>query len=91
VASADLVACEAVTEGLALTEAEVEVDAVEEAVAEAVVALALKVGEGVVVKVLAVPGDADLLAREWEVLRALQASQIPGAAHFVTRLPVPVA
>lgn len=48
-ASADLVACEAVTEGLALTEAEFEVDAVEEAVAEAVVALALKEGEGVVV------------------------------------------
>jgi len=50
-----------------------------------------RLGEAVVIKVLAVPGDADLLAREWDVLRGLQASQIQGSAHFVTRLPVPVA
>lgn len=50
-----------------------------------------RLGEAVVIKVLAAMADGDLLRREWELLRALQASRAEGAAHFLSRLPAPVA
>ncbi|HMV67018.1 MAG TPA: hypothetical protein PKA64_09220, partial [Myxococcota bacterium] len=50
-----------------------------------------RLGEAVVLKVLATADDADLLHREWETLAALRASRAEGAAHFITRLPAPVA
>lgn len=50
-----------------------------------------RLGELAVLKVLQAPADADLLRREWEALSALQASTAAGAAHFVTRLPQPLA
>jgi len=51
----------------------------------------VRLGERVVVKVLASMADADLLRREWETLVALHKTRIDGADHFVTRLPAPVA
>jgi hypothetical protein len=50
-----------------------------------------RLGEAVVLKMLAAPGDDDLLRNEWAVLRALQNSTEPGAVHLVSRLPSPVA
>ncbi|MBN2797812.1 MAG: hypothetical protein JXX28_01575 [Deltaproteobacteria bacterium] len=51
----------------------------------------VRLGELVVLKVLAATADRDLFRREWDTLVALQASHAEGAAHFTTRLPVPVA
>lgn len=50
-----------------------------------------RLGEAVVVKVLAAPADADLLRREWDTLRALHERPAQGGAHFLGRLPTPVA
>lgn len=47
--------------------------------------------EAVVIKILRAPSDADLLAREFETLRALQASTAQGAPHFSRLVPQPVA
>lgn len=47
--------------------------------------------ELVVIKVLRAPGDGDLLAREHEVLTALEASRAQGAPHFTRLLPQRVA
>jgi hypothetical protein len=51
----------------------------------------VRLGEQVVIKVLTAMSDADLLRREWSALKALQRSEVAGASHYVTRLPVPVA
>jgi hypothetical protein len=51
----------------------------------------VRLGELVVVKVLAAPTDADRLRQEWQTLKRLAESRAEGAAHFVTRLPNPVA
>lgn len=51
---------------------------------------ARRLTERVLVKVLRAPEDADLFAREWEVLDALQAGDAQGAAHFALRVPSPV-
>jgi hypothetical protein len=47
--------------------------------------------ERVVLKVPRAPGDEPRLARAWAAVGALRASRAPGAAHFVDRLPRPVA
>lgn len=51
----------------------------------------VRLGELVVIKVLASRADEDLLRAEWEALGELQRSRAEGASHFVTRLPTPVA
>lgn len=51
----------------------------------------VRLGEVVVIKVLAAMADADLLRREWQTLQQLRASTVQGADHFLTRLPAPVA
>lgn len=51
----------------------------------------VRLGELVVIKVLAAMSDADLLRREWATLKELAGSSTRGAEHFVTRLPAPVA
>lgn len=51
----------------------------------------VRLGELVVIKVLAAATDADLLRREWSTLRQLARSTAEGADHFTTRLPTPVA
>lgn len=50
-----------------------------------------RLGEAVVIKVQAVMEDADLLRREWAVLGSLHETTTDGAAHFLGRLPRPVA
>lgn len=50
-----------------------------------------RLGERVLIKVLASRADADLHRREWDVLSALAASTAQGAEHYVTRLPPPIA
>jgi hypothetical protein len=52
---------------------------------------ARRLTERVLIKVLRVSEDADLFAREWDVLGALQAGTAQGADHFSLRLPTPVA
>lgn len=51
----------------------------------------VRLGERAVIKVQAADGDEDLLRNEVHVVKALRSSQAPGAEHFVTRLPRPVA
>jgi hypothetical protein len=48
---------------------------------------ARRITERAVVKLLRDPADADLFAREWDVLSALGASDAQGAAHFKDLLP----
>jgi hypothetical protein len=58
------------------------------------VLLADRVGqakERVVIKMLRALPDADLLAREWRIVHALNASVAQGAPFFTTLLPQPVA
>jgi hypothetical protein len=50
-----------------------------------------RLGERVVVKVLAALADAPLMQREWQTLRALHQSEAQGAGHYLGRLPAPVA
>lgn len=52
---------------------------------------AMRLGEQVVLKVLQASADADRFREEWRVLGALQRSRVEGAAHFVGRLPGPIA
>lgn len=47
--------------------------------------------ELVVLKVLRAEADADLFAREWEILGALASSRARGTAHFSSFVPEPVA
>ena len=51
----------------------------------------VRLGELVVLKVLHARSDADLLRAEWTTLRALSRSRAQGAAHYVSRLPQPIA
>ncbi len=51
----------------------------------------VRLGERVVIKVQASDADTALLRREWQTLGALHAADAPGAQHFRTRLPSPVA
>lgn len=50
-----------------------------------------RITEMVVLKVARALSDADLVAREYEVLEALQGSRAQGAEHFTRLLPQPVA
>jgi hypothetical protein len=52
---------------------------------------ARRVTERAVVKLLRDEADADLFAREWDVLGALQRSEARGAAHFALLVPGPIA
>jgi hypothetical protein len=48
---------------------------------------ARRLTERAIVKLLRDPADADLFARQWEVLSALHAADAQGAHHFTLRLP----
>jgi hypothetical protein len=52
---------------------------------------ARRMTERAVVKLLRDSADADLFAREWDVLSALHESEARGAAHFARLVPDPVA
>ena len=49
-----------------------------------------RLGEEVVLKVLAAPTDEDLLRREWKILERLRTSRAPGTEHFVRQIPEPI-
>ena len=51
----------------------------------------VRLGELVVIKVLASLRDADRMRSEWDVLKELCRSTTQGAEHYITRLPAPVA
>jgi len=51
----------------------------------------VRLGELVVIKVLAALEDIDLFRREWSTLETLHRSAAPGAEHYITRLPTPIA